>query len=94
MSTNKIRLTHYPGGSGVKTEVNGVELQEVGNIRLECSVDDPPVLHVEQFVSEGLEVELNGTVRPTFILPDGGSELEVDQVDGKTRYRAVPRRTT
>lgn len=92
---NMIRLSHYAHASrfagGVKTEVNGVELQEVVNIDLHCPVDGLPVLRVEQLGTGELNVTLNGIVEPVVIMmPDPAFELVVDHPEpGKTRYRVV-----
>lgn len=91
---NKIRLSHYSDHegvySGVKTEVNGVEMQQVSDIRLECSVEGPPVLKLTQFVDSPLDVTLNGHVDPICLIADNDYTLVVDHpTPDTTRYRAV-----
>lgn len=98
---NSIRLSHYGNKEdhrrgrvtgGVKTEVNGAEMQEVRDIVLRCPVDGLATLQLEQFIAPDLDVSLFGRVEPTVVLVDDSLELEVTHpAPGVTRYRAVPR---
>ena len=86
---NKIRLSHYPHAialrAGVKTEVNGVELQDVVEVTLHCPVDSCPQLFVTQNAFDGLDVTLEGDVYPRVNLFEG-YELVVERGEYTTRY--------
>jgi hypothetical protein len=92
---NDIRLTHYPNRGfvgSVKTEVNGVELQQVTDIQLSCPVDGLPTLRVTQFAGPELDITLQGIVQPTVLLDERalGLELHVEQTSPtSTRYWVV-----
>jgi len=91
MNTNNIRLTHYPDRGfvgAVKTEINGIELQEVREIKLLCPIDGLATLEVEQFVGPDIDVTLEGLVYPKIVFVDDSFELHVEHASptGPTRY--------
>lgn len=90
---NNLRLSNYPKHIGIKTEVNGVELQEVCDIHLFCPVDGLPKLCVEQNVYPELDVTVNGIVEPHLRLLDDALELHVEHDSPtSTRYWATRRK--
>ncbi len=90
---NKIRLTNYKFPGQVKTEINGVEMQDVTNIELSCPVDGFPTLRLEQFATENLDVTVEGLVQPIISVKDPRLELHVEHVDPThTRYWAEVRK--
>lgn len=91
---NSIRLSHYPKHFGVKTEVNGVELQEVVEVNLECPLDGLPRLTVVQNVYPDLDVTLNAIVYPRLNIIDTSLELMVEHISStQTRYWARKKET-
>lgn len=95
MNSNSIRLSLYGGPGiacgGVKTEINGVEMQDVAGINIYCPVGEYPRLTLTQFGRKDLDVELVGEVHPRVIMTDPDYELVVEYLSGKTRYRMVKR---
>lgn len=90
---NNLKLTNYGKPTqGIRTEINGVELREVGDISLTCPVDGLPVLRVQQNIYPGLDVTINGLVAPELHLLDDTLELHVEHpTPTSTRYWATRR---
>lgn len=83
---NNIRLTNYPL-RGVKTEINGIEMQEVRDIQLTCPVDGVTTLRLEQNVGPDLDVTVNGHVQPILSFNEEQFELHVEHLTPtSTRY--------
>ena len=88
---NKIRLSDYPN-YGVKTEINGVEMQDVVDIHLTCPVDGVVELSLIQLVGPGLDVTVNGKIEPTVICDDDRLELHIEHPTPDTTRYWVTRR--
>lgn len=86
----RVKLSNYREGcsiANVKTEVDGVELPNVTDIRLHCPVDGVAKLTVGMLASQ-IDVELDARVQVTFTaVPD--FRLEVETVGDKQIIRMV-----
>lgn len=59
--TNHIKLTPYPNGHGVKIEIDGQEILEVGDITFHAPVDGYPTLALTVFAQHP-EIEVEAVV--------------------------------
>jgi len=96
-NANRLQLTNYPHAGwqhgGVKTVINGQEIQEVVDIHLDCPVDGIPRLTLTQNMFAALDVEIYGLVSPNIMFSNLDLELIVEHLpEGKTRYYAKERK--
>jgi hypothetical protein len=86
-----IELSTYPAEKpgdwrGTKTVIDGVEMKEVTDIKLECPVGDIPRLTLSMLVSDDFKVKIdNAHVEYNLIVPEG-CELHTEYRDGRTIY--------
>lgn len=85
-----VRLTPYGADStnpwGTKTELDGVEIQEVADIHLDCSPDSLAQLSLMVNVRRPFEISVPAAVHMHYHLPEGCQLLETTTMstDGKS----------
>lgn len=88
----RVRVTDYPNGWGVKTEIDGVEMPDVRDVTFHANVENVPQVTVNMFAHGPIDIDVSAKVTINVVAMEGCELIDVTTHGQDGRTRLVVRR--